>query len=897
MKWRDQHHSFTTITGSLFGLCHSAAFGIILVNNPDTSLDPSILKVGANQGYIVAFGKYPQDSDGSGGYLTKPIAWRILDSENSDHNSNLSPVKAGETQTPEEAAINGDAKGLTLFAQKILDNTKRFGDNADWRNSDVRSFLNEGYTRPSDPSPMSFYTNDDVFTSAERAAIANTTITTLDIWGTVEQGSEPKIRAANPKTRFDSIDHIFLLSSDEMAGDIDKTDGDAGSATPASTAYGFDKEYQSYYQAKNTRAMATDFALHEGVWRCDDGCCEDSDPNCDNEYHDAGGVFWLRSPGDLSDDAALVGDGGRVFATGDEGGDAVGVRPALLTNKASIICLMDSTVSPWDGVGSAWTPVAHTSPPATIPTWVGANPVRSDDRGVDHIMRMILKTEDLSDTIYTINAISPGSISLNAVASFTEQLGSFDMAAIKVPDNANKRQGDFEEEGYYTFKYPYVFQVKSIEENTTTNLSVDFPSDTNRFMVFRSNHSGIAPSEPVYDTTYGSAALEIDLTTTPPTLLTADAGLVINSDVTIAFSREITSFKHNLTLNGGELHLKGPLDFSQGTVSINSGTLNISHLSSTDIITFPQGTRATSAFNIVPSDNWSQFIRNLDLSDPLDEVTEFITASRNRLAGAATVNTIMDLVANSVASELNSGAETSSIMALGANASKVTTGSHVKVYGGSAIVGVSRGFNHVLVGVFAEGGLSHFDTYDIVKVSSGNTNLAGLGAMVKLDSKAAYLTGMVHGGILKTKAAFKTNTSFLGAYTELGWHIGSYLDSYVRYSYSRTGAIEETLANLSLSVDPTVSHRGRFGVKLMLSNSAASPYLSVAFEREFKGDTKGATVLDDANAAPTTKGNSGIVEAGFQLELAKNWFTKVRAEWSFGRRQGVSSGVGVEYRL
>ena len=67
-----------------------SAFGIILVNNPDTSPDPSILKVGANQGYIVAFGKYRQDSNGQGDYLTKPIAWRILDSENTDHNSNLS---------------------------------------------------------------------------------------------------------------------------------------------------------------------------------------------------------------------------------------------------------------------------------------------------------------------------------------------------------------------------------------------------------------------------------------------------------------------------------------------------------------------------------------------------------------------------------------------------------------------------------------------------------------------------------------------------------------------------------------------------------------------------------------------------------------------------------------
>ena len=746
---------------------------------------------------------------------------------------------------------------------------------------------------------MSFYTSDNVFTQAERAAIANTTITILDIYGSVEPGPEPKIRAANPNTHFDSTDHIFLLSSDEMAGDIDKTDGLKGSATPESTAYGFNIGRDSYTQAKNTRAMATDLASGEGVWTCDDGGCYDQDTS--SSYQDAGGHCWLRSPGGESGRAADVPETGRVraYGYGVGIGFGIGVRPALLTNKTSIICLLDSTVSPWDGVGSAWTPVtAHTSPPATIPTWVGANPARrSDDTGINHIMRMILKTEDLNDTIYTINAISPGSISLNAVASFTEQLGSFDMAAIKVPANANKRQGDFEAEGYYTFKYPYVFQVMSIEENTTTDLSVDFPSDTNRFMVFRSNHSGIAPSEPVYDTTYGSAALEIDLTTTPPTILTADAGLVISQGATIAFSPEITTFKHNLTLNGGTLHLNGPLDFSQGTVSINSGTLDISNLSSTDIITFPQGTRATSAFNIVPSDNWSQFIRNLGFSDPLDEVTEFITASRNRLAGATAVNATMDLIASSIANNLSTSATSGidNVVAASASFNNIKTGSHIESVSGNLVIGATKGYQDFAAGVYLETGASHFDSFDVEKVGSGNSYFLGLGGIIRLDYKTYYLASSIHMGALKTRTNYVASTSYLGGFLELGKQMMHDITSYLRFSYGRTGAIN---AN-NQHVDVTNSYRLRLGAKAKLPEIKFNlkPYIGLAFEREFDGKATSAIVNDSGLAAPSLKGNTFIAECGLTHEFNQRLSATINLEGYLGRRKGISGGVGVVYKL
>lgn len=272
-------------------------------------------------------------------------------------------------------------------------------------------------------------------------------------------------------------------------------------------------------------------------------------------------------------------------------------------------------------------------------------------------------------------------------------------------------------------------------------------------------------------------------------------------------------------------------------------------------------------------------------------------SARNMSASTVAVNTAMDLVANNLSSQLTSGATAGSMMATSVGSHKVTTGSHVKSYGGSIALGVSKGFDNTLVGVFVEGGLSHFDSFDEGKVGSGNGQFAGFGALVKLNFDHVYVTSGVHGGVLKTKTNFKTNTNYIGAYGELGWHATKYIDTYMRYSYSHTGSIEETFGVDTLIIDATTSHRGRLGAKFTLNNYFAKPYLGAAVEHEFQGKTKGVIVGDDDVAVPTTKGTTGIIEFGLELEVTKHLLGHLNVEACFGRRQGFSGGLGLEYRL
>ena len=158
-----------------------------------------------------------------------------------------------------------------------------------------------------------------------------------------------------------------------MAGDIDKTYGDQA----ASTAYDFNMSWGSYTQDKNTRAMATDFALAEGVRTCNNGGCDDQDTS--SSYQDAGGCFWLRSPGVGPGDAAGVIADGHVYAVGLEvGGDDFGVRPALLTNLAPVICLQDAALLPWsfNNAGS-WQAISSITNPLEL-SFSGGNTLTTE---------------------------------------------------------------------------------------------------------------------------------------------------------------------------------------------------------------------------------------------------------------------------------------------------------------------------------------------------------------------------------------------------------------------------------------------------------------------------------------------------------------------------------------
>ena len=278
------------------------------------------------------------------------------------------------------------------------------------------------------------------------------------------------------------------------------------------------------------------------------------------------------------------------------------------------------------------------------------------------------------------------------------------------------------------------------------------------------------------------------------------------------------------------------------------------------------------------------------------DVNSLEASTKSVAASAVAVNNTLDVVASHVVNQMTSSTSTSNLFATSVSASKVITGSHVKTFGGSIVLGIARGFNHTMFGVFAEGGLSHFDCFETVKLDSGNSKFAGLGMVLKFDSKSTYLAASLHGGMLRTKTTFKTLTNYLGGFAELGWHLGSFVEAYSRYSYGRTGAIEELVQGTEVNIDPTESHRLRVGAKLMLDSGTFRPYLGFAYEREFKGETKSAIVDTQGSAAPTTSGNSGVIEFGTSCALSSSSFIHVNAQVAFGRRQGFGGGLTLEHR-
>ena len=205
----------------------------------------------------IYFGNYWQnDTNGDGkadqNDQKEPIKWRVL-------------------------SVNGN--DAFLLADQNLD-AKPYNEkytSVTWATCTLRTWLNDTFL-------------STAFTSAEQAAIKNTTVVNDDnpYYGT--EGGE------------NTTDKVYLLSIAETSN----------------TAYGFNGEFNT---SSNTReAKNTAYAKECGAW----------------ETYEGNGCWWLRSPGDNSRSASDVYSGGYGDDTGgtvDIDGNAV--RPALHLNLSS----------------------------------------------------------------------------------------------------------------------------------------------------------------------------------------------------------------------------------------------------------------------------------------------------------------------------------------------------------------------------------------------------------------------------------------------------------------------------------------------------------------------------------------------------------------------------------
>ena len=203
--------------------------------------------------------------------------------------------------------LNRNGNDALLLADVALDDQKyniNWGD-VTWETSSIRSWLN-GYgasvNQPgTDYSKKNFI--NSAFTSTQKNAIKTTSVVNNNniTYGTAGGNN--------------TSDKVFLLSESEVYN----TDTAAG--------YGFVKDYNTYDEARRSRCSTYAYAM--GTWRNHDTYAEYTKYN--------GNIWWwLRSPGNISKDAAEVYHYGWVYRSGyyvDNNYDAV--RPALHLNLSS----------------------------------------------------------------------------------------------------------------------------------------------------------------------------------------------------------------------------------------------------------------------------------------------------------------------------------------------------------------------------------------------------------------------------------------------------------------------------------------------------------------------------------------------------------------------------------
>lgn len=197
--------------------------------------------------------------------------------------------------------LNRKGNDALLLADIALDDQKyNMNDTSvTWETSSMRSWLNgygASFNQPkTDYSRKNFI--NSAFTSAQRNAIKTTSVVNNNNISYGTTGGK------------NTSDKVFLLSDSEVYN----TDTAAG--------YGFVKDYSTDDEARRSRCSTYAYAM--GTWR-----------STNTSYR--GNIWWwLRSPGDKSDDAAGVYNYGWVDRSGYVYDSSEGVRPALHLNLSS----------------------------------------------------------------------------------------------------------------------------------------------------------------------------------------------------------------------------------------------------------------------------------------------------------------------------------------------------------------------------------------------------------------------------------------------------------------------------------------------------------------------------------------------------------------------------------
>ncbi|AOB37385.1 autotransporter outer membrane beta-barrel domain-containing protein [Bordetella holmesii] len=315
-----------------------------------------------------------------------------------------------------------------------------------------------------------------------------------------------------------------------------------------------------------------------------------------------------------------------------------------------------------------------------------------------------------------------------------------------------------------------------------------------------------------------------------------------------------------------------------------------------------------------------------------------------RLAALAQINQGADLISDSAigAARASLGTGNSNLFALiDGGKSRYDTGSHIKLRNVGFVMGAAQAFtlrsqSTMMVGAFVEHGNGHYDSYNSfdnygdvhgdgrVRYTGGGAlfhmNVAGTGmgpaasAPSIQDDDGLYLKAAVRAGQAKTRfdsdlidpqgnrGQYDSKANYFSAMAGVGYALRldakQKLDVYGRYTWSRLGSDSVELGKDHLDFGTTNSSRVRIGTRYSYAvTPQVTPYVGLAYEREFSGNAKGTAYNLSINS-PTLKGNTGIAELGVSMTpLAdkQNLTMNVGLQGYVGDRQGGAANLRVRY--
>ena len=304
----------------------------------------------------IYFGNYYQSNSST----KEPIKWRVL-------------------------SVNGN--DAFLLADQTLD-AKPYNEeceNVTWATCTLRTWLNNTFL-------------NTAFTSAEQAAIKNTTVVNDDNPKYGTEGGE------------NTTDKVYILSIAEASN----------------TAYGFNGEFHAYSETREAKNTA---------YAKECGACTST-----NTGYEGNGDWWLRSPGYVSLYASTVNDSGRGGSLSvDYGGDAV--RPALHLNLSSsnLWSYAGKVTSEGGGGSSQATPTpTQTSKPTPTP-YVSAE----DKKYITNIEKSLPNFSNLGSAELKGPEISIGNNTFNIFKQkMSMDLSFFDAANMTVNIDAKNKTAE-----------------------------------------------------------------------------------------------------------------------------------------------------------------------------------------------------------------------------------------------------------------------------------------------------------------------------------------------------------------------------------------------------------------------------------------------------------------------